>query len=300
MPKPRRHRLIEIDLPEFGVNARPLPPSLHDFQSGDVEGWHNPVRISLQQGKPVVGVTLSTPSVEIAAQAAEMGFDFLWIEMEHSPITLETARNMILATRGSRAMPFIRVPVVELWTAKRVMDMGALGVIFPFVSSAETARIAADACKYPPHGRRGSGAGLATFRWPAPGGYYDFADNNIVVVTNIEDTAAIENIDAIAATPGIDVLFIGTSDLSFSLGLRGEQNHPLVLDAIKKVVRAAQQAGKAVGRPLPKTDQYSRFVDEGFTFFQAQTEINLLAAGAQAYLTPLGKWHPSVGPRPMY
>jgi 2-keto-3-deoxy-L-rhamnonate aldolase RhmA len=268
-------------------------------QTGD-QGWQNPVRISLQEGKPVVGVTLSTPSVEIAAQAGDMGFDFLWIEMEHSPITLETARNMILATRGSRAMPFIRVPVVELWTAKRVMDMGALGVIFPFVSSAETARIAADACKYPPRGRRGSGAGLATFRWPAPGGYYDFADNNIVVVTNIEDTAAIENIDAIAATPGIDVLFIGTSDLSFSLGLRGEQNHPLVIDAIKKVVRAARQAGKAAGRPLPKPDQYNRFVDEGFTFFQAQTEINLLAAGAQAYLTPLGKWRTSLGPRPMY
>jgi 2-keto-3-deoxy-L-rhamnonate aldolase RhmA len=269
-------------------------------QSGEVESWQNPVRISLREGKPVVGLTLSTPSVEIAAQGADMGFDFLWIEMEHSPITLETARNIILATRGSRAMPFIRVPVVELWTAKRVMDMGALGVIFPFVSSSQTARLAADACKYPPIGLRGSGAGLATFRWPAPGGYYDFADKNIVVVVNIEDTAAIENVDAIAATPGIDVLFIGTSDLSFSLGLRGQQDHPLVLDAIKEVVRAAHQAGKAVGRPLAKPDLYNRFVDEGFTFFQAQTEINLLAAGAQAYLTPLDKWRASVGPRPMY
>ncbi len=268
--------------------------------TSDMAEWQNPVRVSLQEGKPVVGITLSTPSIEIAAQAADMGFDFLWIEMEHSPITLETARNMILATRGFRAMPFIRVPVVELWTAKRVMDMGALGVIFPFVSSAQTARIAAEACKYPPGGLRGSGAGLATFRWPAPGGYYEFADKNIVVVTNIEDIAAIENIDAIAATPGIDVLFVGTSDLSFSLGLRGDQNHPLVLDAISKVVRAAHRAGKAVGRPLVKSDQYKRFVDEGFTLFQAQTEINLLAAGAEAYLAPLGKWRTSVGPRPMY
>src|SRR5581483_5555742 len=152
-------------------------------QTGDVGSWQNPIRILLQEGKPVVGLTLSTPSVEIAAQGADMGFDFLWIEMEHSPITLETSRNIILATRGSRAMPFIRVPVVELWTAKRVMDMGALGVIFPFVSSAEGAKRAADACKYPPAGLRGSAAGLATFRWPAPGGYYDFADKNVMVVT---------------------------------------------------------------------------------------------------------------------
>src|SRR5947208_15636189 len=81
--------------------------------------WENPVLASLREKKPVVGMTLSTPSVEIAAQAADMGFHFLWIEMEHSPITLETARNMILATRGARAMPFIRVPVVQLSTAKR-------------------------------------------------------------------------------------------------------------------------------------------------------------------------------------
>ena len=193
---------------------------------GETAAWENPVRQSLKNGTPVVGVTLSTTSVEIAAQVADMGFDFLWIEMEHSPITLETARHMILATRGSRTMPFIRVPVNEPWMAKRVMDMGALGVIFPFINSAEGAKRAADACKYPPLGLRGSGAGLATFRWPAPGGYYDFADKNVMVVTNIEEAAAVENIDAIADTPGIDVLFIGTSDLSFSLGLRGRQDEP--------------------------------------------------------------------------
>jgi 2-keto-3-deoxy-L-rhamnonate aldolase RhmA len=220
--------------------------------------------------------------------------------MEHSPITLETARNMILATRGSRTMPFIRVPVVELWTAKRVMDMGALGVIFPFVSTPEQAKTAAAACKYPPNGSRGSGAGLATFRWPAPGGYYDFADQNIVVVTNIEDTTAMENIETIAATPGIDVLFIGTSDLSFSLGLRGQQDHPLLLDAIRRVVEAARKHGKAVGRPLVNVERYGQFAEEGFIFFQAQTEINLMAAGAEAYLKPLQKWCPSIGPRPMY
>ena len=266
----------------------------------DIAPWENPVRQSLQNGSPVVGVTISTTSVEIAAQIADMGFDFLWIEMEHSPITLETARNIILATRGSRTMPFIRVPANELWTAKRVMDMGALGVIFPFVSSAEGAKRAADACKYPPLGLRGSGAGLATFRWPAPGGYYDFADKNIMVITNIEEAAAVENIDAIADTPGIDVLFIGTSDLSFSLGLRGRQNEPVLQQAINKIASVAHRTGKAVGRPLVNASQYQEFVDAGFTFFQAQTEINLLAAGAEAYLKPLNKWRPSVGPRPMY
>jgi 2-keto-3-deoxy-L-rhamnonate aldolase RhmA len=265
-----------------------------------VTPWENPVRTALRNSTPVFGVTITTTSVEIAAQIADMGFDFLWIEMEHSPITLETARNIILATRGSRTMPFIRVPVNELWTAKRVMDMGALGVVFPFVNSAESAKRAADACKYPPAGLRGSGAGLATFRWPAPGGYYDFADKNIVVVTNIEEVSAVENIDAIAATPGIDVLFIGVSDLSFSLGLRGRQEEPALNEAIQTIVQAAKRHGKAVGRPLVNTSQYDEFLEQGFTFFQAQTELNLLAAGAEAYLKPLNKWRPTVGPRPMY
>src|SRR5882724_2288139 len=155
--------------------------------------------------------------------------------MEHSPITLETLRNIVLTTRGLPAMVFARVPVVELWTAKRVLDQGASGVIFPFCSTPELAKTAAAACKYPPLGRRGSGAGLATTTWPGTGTYYDSADANVMVVCVIEEARAIENIDAMAATSGIDVLFIGTSDLSFSLGLRGRQDEPLLEEAIAKV-----------------------------------------------------------------
>src|SRR5271156_2993970 len=130
--------------------------------------WRSPVKEKLRAGEAVTACTITTNSVDIAAHAATLGFDFLWIEMEHSPITLETLRNITLATRGLKAVPIVRVPVNELWTAKRVLDAGALGVIFPFCSTPELARQAAAACKYPPHGRRGSGPGLASFRWPAP------------------------------------------------------------------------------------------------------------------------------------
>ncbi|MBI4875247.1 MAG: hypothetical protein HY822_11500, partial [Acidobacteria bacterium] len=81
--------------------------------------WENPVKKTLREGKPVVGLTVTIPSAEVALQGARLGFDFLWIEMEHSAITLESARNMILATHGTNIAPFIRVPVNELWTAKR-------------------------------------------------------------------------------------------------------------------------------------------------------------------------------------
>src|SRR6266704_313417 len=174
--------------------------------TSDQPAWQNPVKTQLLKGHPVIGIVISLNSVEVAAQAANAGFDFLWIEMEHAPISLEGLRNMVLATRGLPAVPFARPPVNELWTAKRVLDAGVLGVIFPFTRTPELARQAASACRYPPQGLRGSGAGLAQFRWPAPEGYYDFADANVLVVAVVEDTSAVSHIDEIAATPGLDVL----------------------------------------------------------------------------------------------
>ena len=251
--------------------------------------WENPVRKTMREGKPVFGVTLTVPSVEIAAQAANLGFDFLWIEMEHSPITLETLRNMVLATRGLPAVPFARVPVNEIWTAKRVLDSGALGVVFPFTSTPELARQAAAACKYPPAGRRGSGAGLATFRWPAPEGYHDFADRNVLVVVVVEEVRAVEEIDAITATPGIDVIFVGASDLSFSMGLRGKQDHPQVDAALEKIAATARKAGKFVGLPTADPAQIKKRLDQGFLFFQTATELGLLTSGARLLLGHFGR-----------
>src|SRR5437764_14769675 len=128
----------------------------------EIKPWSNPVRARLEAGEFVTALTITTNSIETAARAATLGFDFLWMEMEHSPITLETLRAAVLATRALPAMVFARVPVVELWTAKRVLDQGVSGVIFPFTSTPELAKTAAEACKYPPIGRRGSAASLAT------------------------------------------------------------------------------------------------------------------------------------------
>src|SRR5262245_41992893 len=164
--------------------------------------WENPVKRALKEGRPVVAATITAPSVDIAAHIANMGFDFLWVEMEHSPITLETLRHIVLATRGLPAMTFARVPINEIWTAKRVLDAGVSGVIFPFTSTPELARQAVAACRYPPHGRRGSGANLARFCWPDADRYYDSADENVMVIIIIEEARAVEQIDEIAATAG--------------------------------------------------------------------------------------------------
>ena len=250
----------------------------------DQTTWRNPVRARLQAGQPVFGVTITTPSVGIAAHAATLGFHFLWVEMEHSPVTLETLRLIVLAARALPAAVFARVPVNELWTAKRVLDQGVHGVIFPFTTTAEKAARAAAACRYPPAGRRGSGAGAAMRTWPAAGNYYDSADREVVTICVVEEAAAVEEIDAIAATPGVDVLFIGVSDLSFSLGLRGRQDEPAMEDAIRRIVEAAQRNGKYVGRPARTAEQAQRYMRQGFLLFQSPTEIGLMEMGARQLL----------------
>ena len=262
--------------------------------------WENPVKKLLREGKPVVGATITVASPEIAAQIANLGFDFLWIEMEHSPITLETARNMILATRGLKAVPFIRIPVNEVWAAKRALDQGSVGVIFPFTSTPELARQAVAACKYPPAGVRGSGPGLASFRWPAPEGYADFADRNVAVVVIIEQSRAVDQIEEIASVPGIDVLFIGVNDLSYSLGLRGRQDDPRLQSAIEKIVAAGRRHKIALGRPAGTPEQVQQYISEGFLFFQASSELGMMATGASPLLKSLGKSGFDPKTRPLY
>src|SRR5207302_310914 len=131
---------------------------------------------------------------------------------------------------------------------------------------------------------RGSGANLAKFAWPDQDRYHDSADENVTVIIIIEEGRAVERIDEIAATPGVDVLFIGTSDLSFSLGLRGDQKDPRLQEAIGKVLDAGRRHGKVVGRPAGNPEQVKQYVEQGFGLFQAPTDIGLMTAGAKQYL----------------
>jgi 2-keto-3-deoxy-L-rhamnonate aldolase RhmA len=243
-------------------------------------------------------MTISVASADVVLQAARIGFDFVWIEMEHSPISLESVRKMVLATQGTPLIPIVRVPVNEIWTAKRALDAGALGVIFPFTSTPELAKQAVDACRYPPIGRRGAGAGLASMRWPAPQGYADFADKNALVIIIIEEKRAVENIDAILDVPGIDVVFIGPNDLSYSYGDRGRQT-PQVTAAIARVAAAAKKRNIPAGRTTG-TNDIKGHIQSGFQFFQASSELGFIAAGARPFLEAAGKSAPDMKNRPLY
>jgi 2-keto-3-deoxy-L-rhamnonate aldolase RhmA len=248
----------------------------------------NPVKRDLKEGKVVIGATVTAANPDVAATLAGAGFDFLWIEMEHSPLTLETVRSMILATRGMKAMPFTRVPVNEPWMAKRVLDIGSLGVVFPFTSTRELAEQAVKSCKYPPEGVRGFGAAMAASRWGMSGSEYaKFANENVLVIVIIEQKQAVDNIEQIASVPGVDVLFIGVNDLSFSLGVGGKTSDPIVEEAVSKVLAAGKKYNIPVGYPAGNPVEINKRIAQGFRFFQASSDLGMMAAGARDLLTKI-------------
>lgn len=249
----------------------------------------NPVKKKLAAGGVVIGGTITASNVDTASIMADAGFDFLWIEGEHSPISLETTRNIIMATKGAKAMPFTRVPVNELWTAKRVLDIGSLGVIFPFTNNPELARRAVAACKYPPVGDRGAGPSMAMLRWPGvPGGYPKWANDNVMVITIIERKEAVDKIEEIAAVPGIDVLFIGLNDLSYSLGVGGVRDAPEVKAAVKRVMAAAAKHKIPVGGPGGAANVKSMIAD-GYRFIQGPSDLSLLQIATREFFSNVRK-----------
>jgi 4-hydroxy-2-oxoheptanedioate aldolase len=257
------------------------------------------LRKALKEGRAVVGATIAVPNVDTALAAANAGFDFLWIEMEHAPITLESLREILLATAGTPAVPLTRVPVNEAWLAKQVLDMVRLGLVFHFTSTRELAEQAVAACHYPPLGVRGFGPALATSLYGLSGAdYAKFADENVLVVVIIEQKRAVENVEAIASVPGVDVLFVGVNDLSFSLGVGGRTTDPLVEQALEKVLAAGRKHGIPVGYPSGNSDEINKRIVQGFRFFQGGNELGLMRNGARDMLSKVKRDPPAAGATP--
>jgi 4-hydroxy-2-oxoheptanedioate aldolase len=284
MPNPSR--VLALTLPLALLAAGLAAQYQGSPAAGATPPAESALKRALLEGRPVIGATVTVPSVDTALTLANAGFDFLWIEMEHGPITLESLRAILLATRGARAVPITRVPANEVWLAKRVLDAGSLGVVFPFTSTRELAERAVASCLYPPLGVRGFGPGLAMSRYGLGGAdYVKFANENVVVVVIVETREAVENVEAIASVPGISVLFVGVNDLSYSMGVGGRTTDPLVEQALVKVLEVGRRHGIPVGYPTGNPDEINKRIAQGFRFFQASSDTGLMASGARDMLS---------------
>jgi 2-keto-3-deoxy-L-rhamnonate aldolase RhmA len=224
----------------------------------------------------------SPPAAEILAQA---GFDWLWIDMEHAALNLETAHRMIQATQGTETVPIVRVAWNLHWLAKHVLDMGAMGVIMPQVSSKQEAVDAVQALRYPPEGVRGLFPGFAALRWglPVPE-YLKIANKEIMAILLIEHIEAVNRIDEILTVPGIDLIFVGPGDLSASMGLLGQATHTRVEEAVQKVLAATKKAKVPAGIMAVTPDDANRRIQQGFQFILVGTDMGLLTSGAKGML----------------
>ncbi len=235
---------------------------------------YNTAKQKLMNGEGVVGVSISSADPESYCAAANAGFDFTWIEMQHSPLTYQDVARMLWACRDASAIPFIRVPDATESDIQKAVDLGALGIVVPMVRTAEKMERAVRFAKFPPEGRRSLGGGQYGALWGRD--YRATANENILIVAMIESPAGVDAVEEIAAVPGVDVVFAASTDLySFSGKRQGEPEYEAMVDRIRDAVLGA---GLKLGGPLAWRDR------EGFSFFQAPGVGSLIRRGAQALL----------------
>lgn len=248
----------------------------------------NPLKDKLARGEPVVGTFVSLPSPPFVQILAGCGFDFLIVDCEHGPISIETAQAMITATAVSSCVPLARVPWNLPWLAKPLLDAGALGIVTPLVRSPEDARTAVAACRYPPAGERGWGPFYAPSRWGLDAfAYTSQANDAVLTVLLIEHVDAVRAIDAIAAIPGIDVALIAPYDLSSSLGKPGAFEDPEFLAAVAEAERGIRAAGIVLGG-LAATPEHARaLLAAGYRFLCLAYDVLLIETAMLRLLAEL-------------
>lgn len=236
---------------------------------------YNTAKQKLLAGKSIVGGTVASPDPDMYCAMANAGFDFLWIEMQHSPLTYQDVARMLKACKGAPAMPFVRVPDATEGDIQKATDIGALGIIVPTVDTVEKAAAAVKWARYPPAGRRSMGAGQYRELWGAD--YRQTINDNMMIVIMIETPLGVANAREIAAVPGIDVIFAASTDLgNFSGTQQGEARYEEMVATIHDMTLAA---GLKLGGPLAWKTR------PGFTFFQGPNEATLIKAGAPVVLS---------------
>jgi 2-keto-3-deoxy-L-rhamnonate aldolase RhmA len=240
----------------------------------------NSVKLNLKQGLPAIGHWLSLPSPSIAELMVSFGPDWLVIDTEHGPANWERVEDILRAMKGTSVVPIVRIVNNDVALFKQAFDRGAYGVIVPMVNTPEEARAAVAACKYPPDGCRGvAGSRVTRYGMDLPD-YFAEWNRQVLVILQIETPEGLTHVDAIAAVPGVDVLFVGPSDLSANMGIFREFAHPDFLAALDRVKAAAKTHGVAAGYMASSAEETVQCVAEGFQFVAAGTDARLLAGAA--------------------
>jgi 2-keto-3-deoxy-L-rhamnonate aldolase RhmA len=251
----------------------------------------NSVRAKLKRGEPSVGTWLTLPDSIAARLMARVGFDWLTVELEHTPVTFETAATSFAIIAASGVVPLARVPWNTGENIKRVLDTGAWGIVVPMVNSRAEAEAAVAAARYAPLGARSIGGQLHAANYETDAGtYYRRANDEILVVLMAETVRAIEAADDILSVPGIDAIFIGPNDLLHSMGKPPafDSDDKQFTDATQHILKTAKKRGVAPGIHVVDAAAAKRRIAEGFQFIAVASEAGLMLSKASEVVRTIG------------
>ena len=249
----------------------------------------NALKQKLRSGEPAVGAFLGFHAPAVVEALGVAGLDFVVLDAEHGPLAVDQCEHLIRAAECAGLTPLVRVHAAARPAIGQYLDVGAVGVQVPMVNDGAGARAGVAAAKYPPVGQRGLGACRAVNLGTVGRSlaqYAQDANEETLVVVQIETTEAVERAEEIAATPEVDVVFLGPTDLSTSLGSPGETDTPRFKEAEASIRKAVIGAGKALGTVAPNASAVARLRDDGYTYFVGSVN-GLLNASLREYARAL-------------
>jgi 4-hydroxy-2-oxoheptanedioate aldolase len=251
----------------------------------------NPVKQALRAGEPVVGTWLSLGSVSAARFLARSGFAYLTVDLEHSPVDMETAAGMFAAIADAGCCALARVPSNRHDHIKRVLDNGAQGVVVPMVNSREEAEAAVAALLYPPAGTRSVGGSLHALNFATTAAdYFAHANEQILIVLQCEHIKAVEQAEAIFSVPGIDAIFVGPNDLAASMRSSDGRPPPPEETArvMQRILQVCQKTGVVPGLHCNTAAEALQRIDEGWRFLAIGSELRMMLDEVNTVLGQLG------------
>jgi len=242
----------------------------------------NEFKRALAAGRAQIGLWSSLSSSYTVEVIAGAGFDWILLDMEHSPNDLESLLTQLQAAAAYPSAPVVRVPWNDMVAIKRVLDIGAQSLLVPFVSTADEARAAVSSTRYPPQGVRGVAGATRATRFGRIADYTKRVNDELCVLVQVETREGLDNLEAICAVDGVDGVFIGPADLHASLGHTGETANPAIVPLIDDAIRRIRAAGKAPGILTPVEADARRYLGCGAQFVAVGADVGLLARGADA------------------
>jgi 2-dehydro-3-deoxyglucarate aldolase len=242
----------------------------------------NRFRQDLRAGKLLIGCWASLGSAVTTEVLGVAGFDWILLDAEHAPNDVLSLVPQLMALKDSVSAPVVRPPWNDTVVIKRLLDAGFHNFLIPYVESADEARRAVAATRYPPAGVRGVSVSQRSNRYGSVPDYFKTVNDQITVVVQIESRAGVAAVADIAAVDGVDAVFVGPSDLAAGFGHLGHAGHPEVQEAMARVSAAAKAAGKPTGILAPAEADARRYIEMGFTFVAVGSDLGVLRMATQA------------------